>query len=74
MFQDLTSLVIDIGSYQSRIGYGGDEAPKIVCPSAVAYSAVMDKSERKIMAGKKYFCLDKTDLEIESIHSERKEG
>jgi actin-related protein len=37
MFQDLTSLVLDIGTYQTRIGYGGDEAPKIVTPSYIAY-------------------------------------
>jgi actin-related protein len=44
MFQDLTSLVLDIGTYQSRIGYGGDEAPKIVAPSYVASPAVMESS------------------------------
>lgn len=41
MFQDLTSLVLDIGTYQTKIGYGGDEAPKIIAPSAIAYSAAM---------------------------------
>lgn len=44
MFQDLTSLVLDIGSYQSRIGYGGDESPKIIAPSYVASPAAMDPS------------------------------
>lgn len=74
MFQDLTSLVLDIGTYQSRIGYGGDEAPKIVAPSYVASPAVMDSSERKILVGKKYLGLDKTDLEIESIFKRKSEG
>lgn len=44
MFQDLTSLVIDIGTYQSRIGYGGDESPKVVAPSFIATPATMDPS------------------------------
>ena len=29
MFQDLTSIVVDLGSYKSKIGYGGDDAPKL---------------------------------------------
>lgn len=62
MFQDLTTLVLDIGTFQSRIGYGGDEAPKVVAPSFVASPAAMEESERKILAGKKYLSLDKTDL------------
>ena len=64
MFQDLTSLVLDIGTFQSKMGYGGDEAPKVVAPSYVTSQAVMDESEKKVLAGKKYLCLDKTDLEI----------
>lgn len=64
MFQDLTTLVLDIGTYQSRIGYGGDEAPKIIAPSYVCSATVMEESERKVFAGKKYLSLDKTDLEI----------
>lgn len=62
MFQDLTSLVLDIGSYQSRIGYGGDESPKIIAPSYVCSTSTMDESDKKIFAGKKYLSLDKTDL------------
>jgi actin-related protein len=42
MFQDLTSLVLDIGTYQSRIGYGGDEGPKIIAPSYVSSTSTMD--------------------------------
>jgi actin-related protein len=66
MFQDLTSLVLDIGSYQSRVGYGGDEAPKIVAPSFVGYTATLDK-EKGAMVGKKYLCMDRTNFEIERI-------
>jgi actin-related protein len=74
MFQDLTSLVLDIGTFQARIGYGGDEAPKVVAPSFVVSQAAMEESERKMLAGKKYLCLDRTDLEIESIFRHKGEG
>jgi actin-related protein len=30
MFEDLTSLIVDIGSHHTRIGYGGDDAPKLM--------------------------------------------
>ena len=33
MFQDLTTLVLDIGTYKSKIGYGGDDAPKLITSS-----------------------------------------
>ncbi len=36
MFQDLTSLVLDIGTYKSKIGYGGDDAPKLITNSYVS--------------------------------------
>ena len=29
MFQDLTSIVVDMGTQRTRIGYGGDDAPKL---------------------------------------------
>jgi len=35
MFQDLTSLVVDIGTAHTRIGYGGDDAPKLMPHSYV---------------------------------------
>ena len=37
MFQDLTSLVIDLGTATSRIGYGGDDAPRITPPSYLSH-------------------------------------
>jgi actin-related protein len=33
MFQDLTTLVLDIGTCKSKIGYGGDDAPKLITSS-----------------------------------------
>ena len=68
MFQDLTTLVLDIGSHSSRIGYGGDEAPRIDVPSQVSYAATMQGESKKILAGNKYLHLDRTDREIESIY------
>lgn len=35
MFQDLTSLIINVGTYSTKIGYGGDDAPKIMTPSFI---------------------------------------
>lgn len=43
MFQDLTSLVLDIGTCKTRVGYGGDDAPKVVCSSYVARPTVMER-------------------------------
>lgn len=37
MFQDLTSLVIDLGTARSRIGYGGDDAPRLTPASYVSH-------------------------------------
>lgn len=66
MFQDLTSLVVDVGLATSKIGYGGDEAPKIYTPSYVSYPASMD-GDKNFFAGNNNLSLNKTDLEIESI-------
>ena len=63
MFQDLTTLVVDVGTFSAKIGYGGDEAPKIVCPSYVGIPNAMD-GDREFYAGTKYLNLDKTDLQI----------
>lgn len=30
MFEDLTSMIVDIGTHHTRIGYGGDDAPKLM--------------------------------------------
>jgi actin-related protein len=39
MFQDLTSLIVDIGTNKTRVGYGGDDAPKIIASSYVCSSS-----------------------------------
>lgn len=36
MFQDLTTLVLDIGTSKSKIGYGGDDAPKLMVNSFIS--------------------------------------
>lgn len=41
MFDDLTSFVIDIGTHSAKLGYGGDDSPKIICPSYIASKATM---------------------------------
>lgn len=67
MFQDLTSLVVDIGSFSTKVGYGGDECPRIVTSSCLAEPVSMGE-DRELFAGNKYLNLDKTDLEIQSLH------
>jgi actin-related protein len=41
MFQDLTSLVVDIGTAKTKIGYGGDDAPKLITSSYLGSSTEM---------------------------------
>ena len=41
MFQNLTTLVADIGVSHSKIGFGGDEMPRLICPSNVAAPVTM---------------------------------
>lgn len=42
MFDDLTSFVVDIGTHSARLGYGGDDAPKIIAPSYITCKTTMD--------------------------------
>jgi len=37
MFQDLTSIVVDLGTQRTRIGYGGDDAPKLMPYSYISH-------------------------------------
>lgn len=67
MFQDLTSLVVDIGNFTTKVGYGGDEAPRIVTSSCLAEPVSMEE-DREFFVGTKYLNLDKTDLEIQTLH------
>lgn len=68
MFQDLTSLVLDIGTLKSKIGYGGDDAPKIISNSNILKNTSMDvEGQNKYAVGDKYFTMDRDDREIESI-------
>ena len=62
MFQDLTSLVIDIGTYKSKIGYGGDDAPKIISNSYLLKNTSMDvEGQHRYLVGDKYFAIDRDD-------------
>lgn len=55
MFQDLTSLVLDIGTLKSKIGYGGDDAPKIISNSVISKNSSMDvEGTEKYLVGDKY--------------------
>lgn len=55
MFQDLTSLVLDIGTHKSKIGYGGDDAPKLITNSYISRNNEMDiEGYSKYLIGDKY--------------------
>lgn len=58
MFQDLTSLVLDIGTLKSKIGYGGDDAPKIIANSVLSKNSSMDvEGTEKYLVGDKYLTI-----------------
>jgi actin-related protein len=60
MFQDLTSVVIDIGTYKSKIGYGGDDAPKIIANSYLSKNSSMDvEGSNKYIVGDKYLNMER---------------
>jgi len=60
MFQDLTSLVLDVGTFKTKIGYGGDDAPKIIANSYVSRNTSMDlEGNTKYLIGDKYLNLDR---------------
>jgi len=62
MFQDLTSLVLDIGTYKSKVGYGGDDAPKIIANSYISKNIAMDvEGNNKYTIGGKYLSMDRED-------------
>ena len=68
MFQDLTSLVLDIGTQKSKIGYGGDDAPKIISNSYILKNTSMDvEGQHRYVIGDKYFAMDRDDRDVESI-------
>ena len=46
MFDDLTSFVVDIGTHSSRLGYGGDDSPKIIAPSYISSRVTMGDDEK----------------------------
>lgn len=62
MFQDLTSLVLDIGTYKSKVGYGGDDAPRIIANSYVVNNTQMDvEGYSKYTTGDKYLKIGRED-------------
>ena len=63
MFQDMTSLVVDVGTYRSRIGYGGDDAPLLMPYSYVSSwgEAMQDEEHSKYICGDKYLNTERPD-------------
>lgn len=56
MFQDLTSIVVDLGTQRTRIGYGGDDAPKLMPYSYLSNfpSAMNEEGAPEYQVGDKY--------------------
>lgn len=77
MFQDLTSLVVDLGTAYSRLGYGGDDAPKLMPHSLVSThsSAMQEEDHSGLRVGDKHLNRPVEGEEVHSIFSQRgKEG
>jgi actin-related protein len=75
MFQDLTSIVVDLGTSCSRIGYGGDDAPKLMPSSYVSqYTEQMaEEGKSPFNVGDKYLFNERQDNEITSIYRHKGE-
>jgi len=73
MFQDMTSLVVDIGTSRARIGYGGDDAPLLMPHSVLSsYNEGMhDADHPKYNVGDKYLFSNRQDNEISSIFAKK---
>ncbi len=73
MFQDLTSLVVDLGSATSKIGYGGDDAPRLTPASYVSHydSAMLNEDHSTYHIGDKYLWNDRNDNNILSIYQQK---
>ena len=63
MFQDLTSLVVDLGTYRTRIGYGGDDAPKLMPYSYLSHftSQMSEEGKSSHRVGDKYLWSERDD-------------
>lgn len=70
MFQDLTSIIVDLGSSHTRIGYGGDDAPRLTPHSYVSQSAssMNSEGEGEYRVGDKYLWSSRADNEVLSIY------
>ena len=73
MFQDLTSIVVDLGTHLSRIGYGGDDAPKLTPYSYISQfsSAMTEEASSDYRIGDKYLRSDRPDNNIMSIYNHK---
>jgi actin-related protein len=73
MFQDMTSLVVDIGTARARIGYGGDDAPLLMPHSLLSsYAEGMHDADRpRYNIGDKHLSADRPDNEVASIFAKR---
>jgi actin-related protein len=73
MFQDMTSLVVDIGTARARIGYGGDDAPLLMPHSMLSSftEAMHDADHPLYNVGDKHLLADRHDNEISSIFAKK---
>jgi actin-related protein len=55
-------LVLDVGTSKSKIGYGGDDAPRLISHSYISQNNSMDiEGMEKFVVGDKYLHLDRED-------------
>eukprot|EP00889_Picochlorum_renovo_P001977 jgi/Picre1/29007/NNA_004401.t1 len=76
---EVNAIVLDVGTYQVKAGYAGEDAPKFICPSVVGVggeslaaakkgsdSAAMETDERMIRAGVNALEVPRDNMEVVS--------
>uniref|UniRef100_A0A0G4IEM5 Actin-related protein 4 n=1 Tax=Chromera velia CCMP2878 TaxID=1169474 RepID=A0A0G4IEM5_9ALVE len=59
---DVSAVVVDVGSCTSRFGYAGEDCPKISHPSVIAVGDNMDSMKKARFPLNPFVCLDKMDI------------
>ena len=65
--QKTITVVLDVGTQTTHVGFAGDEVPKISTPSYSAFDTSLKSHGVKTLAGNQILKADRTDIEIEHI-------
>ena len=69
MLSSLTTLIVDIGNFNTRIGYSSDSCPMVDVNSFV-FSSKTISEEKQDFSFSHYLCIGKKNSTIESIFNE----